>query len=164
MNNTDLNYLNRELCIQSDSRWATDIMDGNKDYRIGKVGCAITALVNVCRINTNRQATPKELNNYLNRNNGYQDGAVVWEKARRGLVLGMIEPFWWQKKEGEAKPLPDLDFDKYSYILRFMNGNIFHFSNLVGVNGDYVIFYDVYDGRFKALLTDKVLRIIRIKK
>lgn len=68
------------LFLQNDERWAGDEI-GTSGSRMGGEGCAVASVAMLLAyygIDTN----PKDLNEYLSRNNGYtREGWIYWNKA-----------------------------------------------------------------------------------
>ena len=60
---------------QFDSKWKYDKMGQHNGTTIGKDGCAMSAAANI--INW----TPRDLNNRLKSNGGYQNNLIIWSKV-----------------------------------------------------------------------------------
>jgi LysM repeat protein len=80
------------LYAQGDPRWGQDPMgtDGGKKDHIAAIGCAMTTVTMALDGITGQKMTPKEMNEFLRKNGGYdRGGSVNWEvmgKAARPPV------------------------------------------------------------------------------
>jgi len=79
--------------LQRDSRWADDTVGGTEESlaRVGCTVCSLAMALDHCRV----KVTPKELNDYLKKNDGYTErGWLKWDsvsKISKGKVtMGYI--------------------------------------------------------------------------
>lgn len=145
------------LFNQRDPRWCDYVYD--KGYTIGKSGCVITMLANITALDRSIGIwAPKNLAISIKRNKGFDNGNLIWDKARDAIRLKAIEPWYWNGT-GER---PTLDFKRYYYFCRYINNGTGHFTNIVGENETQYILYDVWYGDFRTIDKSKVGRIGRV--
>ncbi len=71
------------LYAQGDSRWGGDYM-GSSGKTIKQIGCAMTSTTMALNKTAGKSFTPKDMNNYLNKNGGYTSGgAIYWGTAAK---------------------------------------------------------------------------------
>jgi hypothetical protein len=143
--------------VQCDKRWAFDDMglttDHMKDY-----GCLVTAIANIFDI------TPKELNDYLRKNKGYQfftgnyvkdmtESYIVWSVAEKHLGFNHI-------------PVKDISDINGIYITsikhRIYKGA--HYCNFIGMKNNKFEIFDTDFGDKLLYNRQDILTITRIIK
>ncbi|MDC7227287.1 MAG: C39 family peptidase [Spirochaetales bacterium] len=71
-----------------DSSWADDLLGSNSEVTIRTHGCALTSISMVYSYHTGKKLTPPKMNDWLNKNGGFQD---AWQN---GKYLGRIMMNW----------------------------------------------------------------------
>ena len=152
------------LLIQNDLKWKNEKL-GKSKYTIGDSGCVITSLCNCANL-YGGDITPDELNRMLIDINGYtKDGDLYWNCAEK-ILNCKIQYKSWVKEEGIGKLNEILCnkriSQKHQLICRYLNKNTQHFTNVLNVFSNYVIIYDVYDGKVKVLNKTDINRLVTV--
>jgi hypothetical protein len=149
-----------ELLTQTDKRWKNEKM-GKSKCKIGDSGCVITSLCNTYNLNGG-DFTPDELNRILGDNGYTKDGDLYWACAEK-ILNCKIQHKAWVKEQGIGKMNEVLNerISFYHHIIcRYINSGYQHFTNVINVFGNYIIVFDVYDGKIKVLHKTDINRLV----
>jgi hypothetical protein len=81
------------LYAQGDTRWGERSLGSSNDLSIRRAGCAMTATAMAISKISGQLIDPKELDEYLDRHNGYSGNALNWGVAAQARGLNATWPF-----------------------------------------------------------------------
>ena len=127
---------------------------------IGRYGCLIVSIANAVTSDNPKYGeymTPDMVNMIIQNNNGYTEkGLVIWS---------VIEKFFFFKHKNIGQLKPDFSDDK-QYIVHMPFENTGHFCNLINLQGEEYIYFDVWDGKQKKIKRSDIIscRALKFKK
>lgn len=147
--------------LQRDPRWGNETIGGSAE-RLARVGCTLCSLAMALH-HYGAETTPKELNDFLKRNNGYTiRGWLKWESVS-GFTGGKVEMDYigrpgFGRIDGALK-------NNHPVIAKvYINGVIPHWVLIVGKDGNEYLMRDpLGDGRTVGRISDYDSRIYAIR-
>ena len=147
--------------LQRDSRWENETIGGSGE-RLGRVVCTLCSLVMALH-HYGAETTPKDLNDYLKRSNGYTiRGWLRWDSVS-GFTGGKVA------MDYVGRP----GFDRIDAALKnnhpviakvYINGVVPHWVLIVGKDGNEYLMRDpLGDGRTVRRVSDYDSRIYAIR-
>lgn len=147
---------------QLDSRWKNDSMGIPGDL-IGRWGCLVSCIANIMQECTQKEITPKEVNNRLKENKGYKgSGFINQESFIDWTIASKIFGFQTFRYSGR---LFNEDFKpEFYFIARIIHPKTGsgHYINLIKAAGLFYLCFDVETGELKLIPYKEVTDILKI--
>jgi hypothetical protein len=153
---------------QSDARWKNEVMtksDKWTDY-LGVYGCLVSCISNIVSIIQSAIITPKDINDDLKNNNGYfylkdettpehRASFLDWEIVQKLYALDLTRDLSVNAYKYE---------DNFFWIAKVLNYGAIHFINVIAKQGEFLVCYDVFDGKTKMYKKNEIINLYLLKE